>query len=79
MKSPITANRTGLAFTFAIIGFALIVVGIFRAFNGTGSGIEIFSAVGLFGMGAMIGNGFLSSGQVAALAVGCLILPQLLT
>jgi len=79
MKSASTTTRTGIAITFAILGLALIAVGIFRAFNGTGSGIEIMSATGLFGFSALLANGYLSPRIVTVCAVACLSLPVLPT
>jgi len=68
-------NRTGIAVSLSVLGLALIGVGVFRAFGGDGTGLEILSAVGLFGFAALFARGFLTPPLVSALALACMVLP----
>ena len=79
MKIRPNVSQTTLALLLVALGLALIVIGIFRVFNETGSGREIVSAIGLFGTGALLASERLGNRTMVACTLFCLALPILPT
>ena len=75
MSRTISANRTGMAVSLSLLGLVFIGLGVFRAFDGDGTGLEILSAAGLFGFAALFARGFLTPPVVSILALACMVLP----
>jgi hypothetical protein len=75
MSASNHVNRTGIAFCIAAFGLILVCVGIIRAFEGSGHGLEILSAIGLFAFAASFARGFLSPPILSIASALCLAIP----
>ena len=72
--------RTGLAMCLVALGLFLICIGLFRAFEGTGQGLEILSATALFALAAYCAtcvHRFFSAPMICTVSLFSLGLPLL--